>query len=167
MANRHPNYRLVKIHRSYTVEETATLFGVHRNTVREWVKRGLQPTDGKRPMLIQGQNLVAFLKARRIKNKRPCGPGQIYCMRCRSPQHPAGEMADVQPVTASLGTLTGICPSCNSMMYRRINLAKLDSIRGKLDISFPLGRSRIGESSEPSVNSDLEMKEQTNVCAQP
>jgi hypothetical protein len=35
MKKRHPNYRKVKIHRSYTVEETASLFGNHKNTVRE------------------------------------------------------------------------------------------------------------------------------------
>ncbi|MEO7863683.1 MAG: helix-turn-helix domain-containing protein, partial [Nitrospirales bacterium] len=41
MRTRHPNPRLVKIHRNYTVEEIANLFGIRRNTVREWVKRGL------------------------------------------------------------------------------------------------------------------------------
>lgn len=34
MGKRHPNPRLAKIHRSYTVEEVAGVFGVHRNTVR-------------------------------------------------------------------------------------------------------------------------------------
>ena len=46
MAKRHPNYRLVKIHRSYTVEEAAGSLGVHKNTVREWVKVGLPTSDG-------------------------------------------------------------------------------------------------------------------------
>ena len=41
MRKRHPNPRLVKIHRNYTVEEIATLFGIHKNTVRDWVKAGL------------------------------------------------------------------------------------------------------------------------------
>jgi hypothetical protein len=49
MPIRRPNPRLAKIHRSYTVEESATLFGVHRNTVREWVRRGLPTSDRKRP----------------------------------------------------------------------------------------------------------------------
>ena len=65
MAKRHPNHRLVKIHRNYTVEEVASLLGVHRNTVREWVKRGLATIDRKRPMLIHGRDLAAFLQARR------------------------------------------------------------------------------------------------------
>ena len=39
MGTRHPNPRLAKIHRNYTVEDVSSLFGIHRNTVREWVIR--------------------------------------------------------------------------------------------------------------------------------
>ena len=38
MGKRHPNPRLIKIHRSYTVEEIAAVLGVHRNTVRQWIR---------------------------------------------------------------------------------------------------------------------------------
>ena len=55
MRKRRPNYRLVKIHRNYTVEEVARLFGTHNNTVRAWVKAGLPTCDGKRPTLILGR----------------------------------------------------------------------------------------------------------------
>lgn len=155
MRKRHPNPRLAKIHRNYTVEEVAALFGVHRNTVREWVKRGLPVSDDKRPMLILGRALVEFLQARRAKNKRPCQPGEIYCVRCRDPQPPAGDMAEYQPVNTTSGNLTGICPSCESMMYRRVNLAKLELIRGQLDITMPQAPPHIGKSAQPCVNSDL------------
>ena len=64
MKKRHPNHRLVKIHRNYAVEEIAKLFGIHKNTVRTWVKNGLSAIDEKRPMLILGHELVEFLKAR-------------------------------------------------------------------------------------------------------
>jgi hypothetical protein len=70
MGKRDPNHRRVKIHRSYTVEEVARLHRKHKNTVRNWVKDGLTTIDNKRPMLILGHDLVAFLKARRVKNKQ-------------------------------------------------------------------------------------------------
>lgn len=81
MATRHANQRIARIHRNYTVQEIGALFGVHRNTVREWIKRGLPTTDCERPLLILGRGLAAFLQARRSKNKRPCQPGEIYCVR--------------------------------------------------------------------------------------
>ena len=155
MSKRHPNPRLAKIHRNYTVEEVASVFAVHRNTVREWVKRGLPTSDDRRPMLILGADLVAFLRARRVKNKRTCEPGEMYCVRCRAPRAPAGDMADYLPVTATLGNLIAICSACEAMMYRRVSLAKLEQVRGKLDITLTQALPHINESAEPSVNSDL------------
>lgn len=136
MRKRRPNYRLVKIHRSYTVEEAAMLFGNHKNTVRAWIKAGLSTCDARRPTLILGEELALFLQSRRAKSKRPCAPGEIYCMRCRTPRNPAGEMAEYQPKTDSFGNLVGICPQCESMMYRRVSLTKLPQIRGNLDITI-------------------------------
>ena len=140
MRRRHPNPRLAKIHRNYTVEEVASLFDVHKNSVRNWVKCGLPTSDDRRPMLILGRDLVAFLQARRVKNKRPCLPGEIYCMRCRAAQRPAGDMAEYQPITSTSGNLIGICPCCDSMMYRRVNLAKLVQVGANLDITMPHAR---------------------------
>ena len=56
---RHPNHRLVKIHRTYTVEDIAGLFGTHKNTVRQWIRAGLPTIDDGRPMLILGPQLIA------------------------------------------------------------------------------------------------------------
>ena len=155
MRKRRPNYRLVKIHRSYTVQEVACLFGTHKNTVRAWVKAGLPTCDGKRPILILGRELAAYLKTRRTKNKRPCQPGEIYCVRCRAPKRPAGDMAEYQPITATLGNLMGICPDCDGMIFRRVSLAKLAQIRGELDITFTEAERQVSETHSPTVNSDF------------
>ena len=155
MSKRHPNPRLAKIHRNYTVEEVASVFGVHRNTVREWVKRGLPTNDNRRPMLILGAHLHAFLHLRRVKNKRTCQAGEMYCLRCRAPRAPAGNMADYLPMNTTLGNLIAICSTCEAMMYRRVNLTKVDRVRGKLDITMRQALPRINESAQPSVNSDL------------
>ncbi|MEW6671833.1 MAG: helix-turn-helix domain-containing protein [Thermodesulfobacteriota bacterium] len=155
MAKRHHNHRLVKIHRSYTVEEIAKLFGIHKNTVRHWVKDGLSPIDDKRPLLIQGSILAAFLKSRRTKNKKSCKPGELYCVRCRDPKPPAGNMADYTPVTEKFGNLTAICPDCDAIMNQRVSLARIGQICGKIDVRFPEAVRHLIERSNPSVNSDL------------
>ena len=155
MGKRNPNPRLAKIHRNYTVEEVTSLLSVHKNTVREWIRRGLPIIDDKRPMLILGRDLVAFLQAKRAKNKQPCKPGEMYCLRCRAPKNPAGNMVDYEPKTETLGNLFGICPDCDTGMNRRVSLPKLGQVRGKMDITFPQGLQRLVDSNQPTVNSDF------------
>jgi len=137
------------------VEETADRLGVHKNTVREWIKRGLPIIDDRRPMLILGRDLFAFLQAKRVKNKQPCKPGEMYCLRCRVPKIPAGNMVEYEPKTEALGNLFAICPDCETGMNRRVSLAKLEQVRGEMDITFPQGLQRLVDSSQSSVNSDF------------
>lgn len=155
MGRRNPNHRLVKIHRNYTVEEIAELFAIHKNTVRRWVKDGLATTDDKRPMLILGHVLVTFLQARRVKNKQTCKPGELYCVRCRAPKSPAGDMAEYSPITEKLGNLTAICPDCDALMNRHVSLTRIGQIIGRIDISFPEEVRQLIERTNPTVNSDL------------
>jgi len=155
MRKRHPNHCRVKIHRNYSIEEVAGLFGTHKNTVRRWVKGGLPICDGRRPTLILGRDLAAFLQARRASKKQPCRPGELYCVRCRAPKAPAGDMAEYLPVTEKLGNLTAICPDCECMMNRRVSMAKLGVVQGKMSITFPQALRRVSESNQPTVNSDL------------
>jgi excisionase family DNA binding protein len=152
------NPRLVKIHFSYTVEEVARLFGIHKNTVRSWLKQGLAAIDDRRPTLILGRELSRFLRERRQKTKQTCGPGRIYCIACRAPKVPAGKMAECITTGPRAGNLRGICPDCDRFIYRRVNLAKIDAIRGDLEITFTQPRPSIGESAVPSVNCDSSQK---------
>jgi hypothetical protein len=162
MGYRHPNPRLAKVHRNYSVEEIARLFGIHKNTVRNWLKQGLQAIDHQRPMLILGRELSRFLHERRQKAKQSCGPGRIYCIACRAPKVPAGNMADCTPTSPSSGNLCGICPDCHRLIYRRVNLAKVDGVRGDLEITFRQPDPRIGESPIPTVNCDSGQKAQAH-----
>ena len=152
--SRHPNYRLLKIHRNYTVEEIARRLNVHKNTVRGWVKQGLPTIDRQRPTLIVGSVLSRFLQDRRRRHQKRCAPGEIYCVKCRAPVRPAEGIADYIPMTSSLATLTGICPACERLIYRRVSQATLDEARGDLEITIPQAQSHIKDSRSLSVNCD-------------
>jgi hypothetical protein len=149
------NHRLAKIHRTYSVEEIGRIWKVHRNTVRHWIKQGLRTIDDKRPFLIHGRDLFEFLMARRTRNRRTCRPGEIYCVRCREPRIPAGNLADCQPISETQGNLIGICPVCECCIYRRVSLVTLDDVRGDLDVRVKEAEGHIGERAGPSVNSDF------------
>jgi hypothetical protein len=154
MGSRHPNLRLAKIHRSYSVEEVSRLFAIHKNTVRNWLRQGLTAIDGRRPTVIKGAELRRFLTDRRTRSKQTCGPGRIYCLPCRAPKVPAGNMAECVAAGDTMGTLCGICPDCGRMIYRRLNPMQLDAVRGDLEVTVTQARPRIVESAGFNLNCD-------------
>jgi hypothetical protein len=151
---RHPNPRLAKIHHSYLVEEVSRLFKIHKNTVRNWLRQGLTAIDRQRPTVIRGVELRRFLIDRRARARQKCGPGRIFCLPCRAPKVPAGNMAECIALSETTGILQGICPDCDRMIYRRVNPQKLDVVRGGLDLTITRAGLRIEEPLNPNVNCD-------------
>ena len=151
---RRPNWRLVKTHRCYAVEEIAQLFGIHKNTVRAWLKNGLEAIDGRRPTLVLGAALARFLRERQSRSKAPLPPSHLYCVRCRAGRRPAGNLADYRSMTATTGNLSGICPECDAIMNRRVALANLREVGPDLEIAIQHAEGRIGEGNDPSVKCD-------------
>lgn len=154
MARHRVDHRRVRHHLLYTVEEFARTVGVHKHTVLMWKRDGLAPVEERRPFLFHGGTAVEFLKARSKKSKRPCSAGQLYCVRCRVPRAPVLDMADYIPMTPTGGNLRGLCPSCDAYIFRRVSLARLDAVKGNLDIKFMQRQAHINDRSEHSVNID-------------
>ena len=154
MGCRHPNPRLAKIHRNYSVEEVSRLFTIHKNTVRNWLRQGLEPIDDRRPTVIRGWELRRFLTDRRTRTKQVCGPGRIYCLPCRAPKVPAGKMAECIQTSGTTGALQAICPDCDRMIYRRLNPQNLAAVCGDLEVTLTQARLRLGDMVQPNVNCD-------------
>ena len=64
------NTRLVKRDYPYFLREIADLFSVHPNAVRHWIRAGLAVVDDRRPLLINGGDLIDFLKRGRQNESR-------------------------------------------------------------------------------------------------
>jgi excisionase family DNA binding protein len=145
MARRY-NIRRVKIHRTYTPSEAAKLLGVHKHTVGRWIVSGLPLIERKRPYLIHGADLRTFLAARQPQ-KQPLRPGEMYCLGCRTPKRPAGDMADLVGRSATTGTLSGICPTCDRLMYRAVSLGAVENACGNLAVALRMPEQRLNDMS--------------------
>jgi Helix-turn-helix domain len=159
------NCRRVKIHRNYEIAELAALLGVHKHTVSRWIAVGL-PTTDKRPLLVHGADLRAFLEAREPK-KQKCRPGEFYCLSCRAPKRPAFDMADYTPSAPSRGLLSGFCPACERPIYRAVNLATIEQKLGGLKVALPIAERRINDISSPLSKVDFDRThehDQTQQC---
>jgi hypothetical protein len=158
MGKRSPNPRLAKTHRNYTVGELAALYKVHKNTVLAWRDGGLTPiADRRKPLVFLGAEVSAFLLKKRLKNKRPLRPGQIYCVGCRDAKEPAYGEAEYVPSTPRSGNLRGLCPTCARLIHRRVSRANLAAVQGELEITFTDAPLSIRDAIDPSVNCDFEL----------
>ena len=147
--------------------ETARLLGAHKNTVRGWLKSGLEPIDQRRPILIRGQQLAHFLGTRRQRRRQPCRPGEFYCFHCRMPKNAAAGKADYLALAASSGNLRARCIDCGTGMYRRVSLRKLAFVAGNLRIALPEAQQHITDTATPSPNCDLEQESDIHADAPP
>jgi hypothetical protein len=154
MASKRLNPRLIKLHLSYRVEDAARTLGRHKHTVRNWIKDGLPTVDHIRPVLIHGHELRAYLEAKRKSAKQPCGPGQLYCFKCRQPRAPAFGIVEFTPRNTATGKLTALCGECGTAMNRAARKATLAAIMPKLEIQIREAGARIAERTTPSLNCD-------------
>lgn len=158
---RKANWRRIKRHRNYTVDEVARVLGVCKGTVRRWVKTGLPALIDKKPLLILGDDLIAFHKAK-AKYRQKCQPHECYCVKCRAPRPPAGDMAEYIPIKATNGNLRALCPDCETLMHKRVNLDQLSRIRGTLQVSIPQALARLMDSPNSSTNVHLVKEPKTH-----
>jgi hypothetical protein len=159
--SRRPDWRRIKIHRSYTVEEASRALGVAKGTVRRWIKTGLAALQEQKPILILGIDLVEFGRARKADKQR-CKLYECYCVKCRSPQVPLGSKAEYVPLTATNGNLRGLCPDCGTLMHKRISVHRIAEIRKILAVSVEEGQTHLLDSRCPSLNDYFPLEQATN-----
>ncbi len=156
MARTRFNPKRVKIHYSYTVEEIARTLGVHKNTVRGWLKTGLEAIDRRRPIMVQGKVLRAFLDGKRAANRRRCPLGTFFCLKCRAPRKPALTMVDFVPFSPASGNVRALCETCGTLMHRGVNQAQLRALKADFEVRVVEPDARLSGSSERSLNCDSE-----------
>jgi hypothetical protein len=116
------------------------------------LKKGLEPIDDRRPMLIHGSALKAFLADRLRKRRRTCAPGEFYCFRCRTPRLAWGGMADVRPHTEKLVRVTALCAGCETPMNRVVRRTDLPALASLIDLRT-LASDRLNDRCDPIPNS--------------
>lgn len=148
------NPRLVRQHHSYTAQEVADRFGLHKNAVLNWVKQGLRTIDGKRPLLIHGSDLIAFLDRRQKQRKRPCKPDEFYCCKCRQPQPVWERVLDLTQLKPAQWLARGLCAMCGTRMQRIYRGQNLPEMQSRFVVQTVNGE-HISQSFNPLVMRDL------------
>jgi excisionase family DNA binding protein len=150
--NRRADWRRIRTHLSYTYEEAARALRVHRMTVRQWVKHcGLPVQAERRPHLILGAELKAFLKAQRESRKRKCGPGEMYCLKCRMARKPVEGLLEHRTYSESRGALIGFC-ECGALMHRFVSNGSAALAAAEFNVQLEDRHESLGDSGTPPLN---------------
>jgi len=153
MANYNPN--LVKINRSYTFEELATVFGVHKNTVSTWIKNGLPCLKDRRPFLILGDDARDYIKDQRKRKKQKCKSNELFCMRCKAPTQPAENIVEYISLSVTKGCLKGFCARCGCVINKFTSYGSLEGYSALFELIKPKELEHINDSDTSLLNSDI------------
>jgi transcription elongation factor Elf1 len=159
------NTRLIRRDFCYRLDEVAELYGLHRQTVRQWLRGGLRRIDDRRPILINGGDLINFLNARQSKRKQACAPDEFYCCRCREPQRAHHNLVSFAIKSNAKLMLSANCSKCGTRMHRFGSVQKLDHYHSAFIIQTS-AEARLKVRSEPVVISHLD-EEKRNAQLQP
>ena len=130
------NHRSIRIHRNYTYGELSRKLNVSKKTIRNWIICGLPVLNDQRPLLVQGKDLVSFLKNKRIP-QRLCKLTELYCFKCRRPQPAFGCVAEYLPLTSLSGQLKANCLTCKTVTFKNVSLVQIEQIRPEITVNFP------------------------------
>ncbi len=148
------NWRRIRKHRNYTVDDVHRLLGVSKGTVRRWIKDGLPALTECKPFLIIGHDLIAFLK-RRALPKQKCDLDQCYCFSCREPRRAAFGEVEFFPLNTTSGNLRALCETCSTVMHKSISMANLADMRTVFNVSIRQADRSLRGSQDPSLNDHL------------
>ena len=131
------NSRGLSKHRSYTIEEAATIIGASDQTLRTWDKGGgLDVMKSQRPHMVHGAVLIAYLEARKPKKRPPLPPGEFDCWTCKTRGKPFGMMADYIPLAPNNGRLQALCGHCEGEVGTMVGTARLAKYSAILQVAI-------------------------------
>ena len=152
------NPRRVRIGQSYTVQDIAELYGLHKNAVLRWIKDGLPIIDKQKPYLIHGSALIEHLRNKQAGRKRKCKPDEFLCCKCKTPRKAWENVVDIQILNESKLSISGLCAACDTALYRFGSVKKLSEYQKTFSIQ-KIQQSHITDSHCPVLNSDIRRKE--------
>ena len=148
------NLRRIKRGRTYTIQEIADLFDIHKNAVGRWLASGLKRIDNAKPYLIHGGDLHDFLFQRQASRRVTCARDEFYCFRCRTPRHAAEGMVDITPRNVTKVDLSALCCACGTVMHRAGAVAKVPEYEATFG-SATLAPRHITDTACHSLNRDM------------
>lgn len=115
----------------YDVEEVCAMYkrySLHPQTVRQWIKDGLPTIDQRKPTLIYGAELKAFLGKMNSAHKCQTAFDQMFCLKCRDAKTPYQKRVQLEQ-TKNYVKAKAHCLSCKTIMNKTYKMDDVPKLR--------------------------------------
>ena len=120
-----------KLHLVYGVDDLMALYDVSRNTITNWIKAGLKPSDTHRPYVFRGAAVRAFHEDRRARSEGQLHPGEFKCLGCKTAVLPSVETIEKRSLKLERIMLSSSCPDCGAHLHKIASKTDLAHLAGK------------------------------------
>lgn len=122
----------------YSVDDVQTLYGVHRNTVSNWVGSGLKTSDGSLPQRFRGAELNRFHAERAERARRNLRLGEFKCVACGKAVFPELCTLSIQRQEGKATLARATCCDCGAALLKLLGATECDKVQECLDTNTPL-----------------------------
>jgi excisionase family DNA binding protein len=123
-------------HLNYRVDDVSRVLGCSKATVRNWIKSGkLGAMTDRKPYLLRGADLIAFLKERKSSRKK-CALDECYCVKCRDPRRLISGEGHIALSKGAKPQLRGPCEDCGTLLLKPIKRTDAAALAALLAESF-------------------------------
>jgi hypothetical protein len=145
----------ISYYKCYSVAEVGLQIKRSEKIIFAFIKDGLKTIDDKKPFLIRGYDLIAYLRKINERKKCPTEIYEMYCPKCREARTPKAKEITIEPDFGIKAK--GICPVCKITMNKNY---KIDSLSDLKRIFHIVDKLCISDSDNPAVN--FQIKDQNN-----
>ena len=141
-----------KQHRVYSVDDLMSLYDVSRNTVTNWIKAGLKPSDERQPFVFRGAVVKAFHNDRRLRVKGTLESGEFQCLGCKMAVRPPTEAIKTQCLKNSTIMLWSHCQDCGAELRKLASKGDLALLTTRtIPNTIPLCRHEVDHSGPVGI----------------
>ncbi len=125
----------IKLRRSYSITEIASLLVVDRKTCHRWIKyEGLRVIEKDvSPVLVMGADLENFIKSQRAKRKIPIKEDEFFCMKCHKAVRAKLGSGKTIKTGKKIGRdnheqlkKIGVCEICQTQLHKYLGVSQRD-----------------------------------------
>ena len=122
----------------YSVEDLMNLYSVTANTVSNWIRDGLLPSDSQRPLLFQGASVTHFHQQKRAKASFKLAADEFRCWTCQMPVQPSVERMTFGTARNGRRMCFATCPQCSGKLQKFVSETDRDNFEHCLNPNTPM-----------------------------